>query len=148
MYWKDTPLNRNLSDALVKYEDPSVFDQHRVNDLFYERDIPFDMLDTVTFPNGWVMMWGMKNLDAAVVAHMNWLGNMEDKIGTLKQLDMWFVEDEDWDESDSNDPQQQDQEQPPEYEVKPNQDDDPAESNEGDETSDEDSNEIDGRRHR
>mmetsp|Transcript_32477 Transcript_32477/g.49693 ORF Transcript_32477/g.49693 Transcript_32477/m.49693 type:complete len:113 (+) Transcript_32477:127-465(+) len=68
-------------------------DQDRVNDLFFDRKIPFVLLDTTRFPNDYMIMWGLINLEQSVIAHINWLDNAKDKKEVLKEKGLWYIND-------------------------------------------------------
>ena len=91
MYWKNTPLNINLSQSLVKDMVWWHIDQARVNTLLWSKRVNVTILNTTQFPNGFILP-GLTTLDDTVAVHANWNDHFDEKKGALKQFGLWFID--------------------------------------------------------
>ena len=94
MYWRNTPQNLNLSQALIKEPyDWTAYDQLRVNALFKSRAIRVTILLTRQFPNGsFLKKYDGSVSNDTVVAHANWTPTFADKKELLARLGLWLLD--------------------------------------------------------
>jgi hypothetical protein len=99
MFWRNTPQNLNLSQALIK--EPTEWwhiDQSRVNDLIFARGINMTLLSISQFPNGAVMYAKdssgnqMPLSNETVAAHANWNARLDQKKEILATHGLWLIE--------------------------------------------------------
>ena len=98
MFWRHTPQNLNLSQALIK--EPSQWqarEQLRVNRLFRAKRIRVTILPSNQFPNGAMMRAKDQNGNQiplskeAVVAHANFNQHLDQKRELLSKHGLWLI---------------------------------------------------------
>jgi hypothetical protein len=91
MYWRQTPQNLNLSQALIKNTEWWHIDQTRVNNLLWERGINVTLLNRTQFPNGAILS-ELKTLNDSVAVHANWNDHLDDKRKVLTKHGLWLID--------------------------------------------------------
>jgi hypothetical protein len=91
MYWRQTPLNVNLSQAVIKDMEWWEIDQTRVNNLLWSRGVNVTILPTTQFPNGFSLSH-LKTLNDTVAVHVNWNDHFDDKKQALEKHGLWWME--------------------------------------------------------
>ena len=99
MYWRHTPQNLILSQALIREPLSLVaIDQTRVNDLLFARGINVTLLPSHQFPSG-AILYRKDNVtnnviplsNETVAAHANWNTYLDQKKDILAQHGLWLI---------------------------------------------------------
>ena len=91
MYWRNTPLNINLSQALIKDMVWWHIDQARVNTLLWSKGVNVTILNTTQFPNGFVLPQ-LTTLNDSVAVHANWNSHFDEKKEALMKRGLWLID--------------------------------------------------------
>lgn len=91
MYWKRTPQNLDLIHDIITVPPFWHIDQARVNTRMKNHSTPHTLLDTHTFPNGYMYYQYFDELNNIVAFHANWNDNYQKKVEMLQNVSLWFL---------------------------------------------------------